>query len=80
MRARVVVRLKEGVLDPQGEAIQGALAQLGFGGVRGVRVGKVVELDVDAADAAQARAQVAEMADQLLANPVIEAYEVEVLR
>lgn len=79
MRARVTVRLKEGVLDPQGEAIQGALAALGFAGVRGVRVGKVVELDLDAADAAVAKEAATNMADKLLANPVIEAYEIEVL-
>ena len=79
MRARVVVRLKEGVLDPQGEAIQGALASLGFAGVGAVRVGKVVEIELAATDAAAAKADVSRMADQLLANPVIEAYDVEVL-
>lgn len=79
MRARVTVRLKDGVLDPQGEAIQGALAALGFAGVQGVRVGKVVELELDAADADLAKEAATNMADKLLANPVIEAYEIEVL-
>lgn len=73
MRARVTVRLKKAVLDPQGEAIEKALVGLGFKGVANVRVGKIVELDVDAADASR----LAAMADQLLANPVIEDYVVE---
>ena len=73
MRARVTVRLKSAVLDPQGEAIEKALVGLGFAGVGNVRVGKIVELDVDAADAARLSA----MADQLLANPVIEDFVVE---
>ena len=75
MRARVTVRLKSAVLDPQGEAIERALKGLGFTGVGNVRVGKIVELDVDAADTAK----LGEMADQLLANPVIEDYAVELL-
>ncbi len=73
MRARVTVRLKSAVLDPQGEAIEKALVGLGFAGVANVRVGKIVELDVDAKDAAR----LASMADQLLANPVIEDFVVE---
>ena len=73
VRARVTVRLKSAVLDPQGEAIEKALVGLGFAGVGNVRVGKIVELDVDAADAARLSA----MADQLLANPVIEDFVVE---
>lgn len=73
MRARVTVRLKSAVLDPQGEAIEKALIGLGFAGVGNVRVGKIVELDVDAKDAGR----LASMADQLLANPVIEDYVVE---
>jgi phosphoribosylformylglycinamidine synthase PurS subunit len=73
MRARVTVRLKAAVLDPQGEAIEKALTGLGFAGVGNVRVGKIVELDVDAKDAPR----LAAMADQLLANPVIEDYVVE---
>lgn len=78
MRARVTVRLKPAVLDPQGEAIERALGALGFSGVKNVRVGKVVELDVDG-DAGLVKAELAAMADKLLANPVIEDYQVEVL-
>ncbi len=78
MRARVFVRLKSGVLDPQGEAIERALKGLGFGGVANVRVGKVVELDVEG-DAGLVKAELAQMADKLLANPVIENYDVEIL-
>lgn len=76
MRARVHVRLKEGVLDPQGAAIGHALAQLGFGGVGGVRQGKLIELDLDHQDRARAAAEVEAMCKQLLANPVIETYSV----
>jgi phosphoribosylformylglycinamidine synthase len=76
MRARVTVRLKSAVLDPQGEAIERALHGLGFAGVGNVRVGKIVELDVKDADVTRLGA----MADQLLANPVIEDYAVEILR
>jgi phosphoribosylformylglycinamidine synthase subunit PurS len=76
MRALVHVRLKEGVLDPQGAAIGHALAQLGFGGVSGVRQGKLIELDLDQQDRAAAAAEVEAMCEQLLANPVIETYSV----
>jgi phosphoribosylformylglycinamidine synthase len=78
MRARVTVRLKHGVLDPQGEAIGAALTGLGFDGVRDVRVGKIIELDVDG-EGAELQAKLATMSDQLLANPVIETYTVELL-
>lgn len=78
MRARVTVRLKSGVLDPQGEAIERALTGLGFTGVKNVRVGKIVELDVDG-DAGLVKAELGAMADKLLANPVIETYSVELL-
>jgi phosphoribosylformylglycinamidine synthase len=78
LRARVTVRLKSGVLDPQGEAIERALVGLGFTGVGNVRVGKVIELDVDG-DAARVKAELGAMADRLLANPVIEDYTVEVV-
>ena len=73
MRARVTVRLKSSVLDPQGEAIEQALVGLGLP-AKNVRVGKIVELDVDDAS------RLPEMADKLLANPVIEDYSVEVLK
>ena len=79
MRARVIIRLKPGVLDPQGAAVEGALHSLGFGAASNVRVQKLIELDVDAADAAGAKAQVEAMADRLLRNPVIEDCSVEVL-
>lgn len=74
MKARVYVMLKEGVLDPQGEAVRHALGALGFDGVEGVRQGKVIELDL--ADGTS-EAQVGEMCEKLLANTVIESYRVE---
>jgi phosphoribosylformylglycinamidine synthase len=77
MRARVHVTLKPGVLDPQGEAVRHALGTLGFDGVGEVRIGKVIELEVEGQDPAAARAQVGEMCEKLLANTVIEAYTVE---
>ena len=77
MRATVLVRPKQGILDPQGEAVKSALGQLGFS-VSEARVGKVVDLEVDAGDANEARAQVERMCEQLLANPLIESFEVEI--
>ncbi|MEL6610265.1 MAG: phosphoribosylformylglycinamidine synthase subunit PurS [Pseudomonadota bacterium] len=74
MRAKVTVMLKTGVLDPQGEAIRSALGNMGFDGVDGVRQGKVIELDL--ADGTS-EAQVTEMCEKLLANTVIESYQVE---
>ena len=76
MKARVHVMLKEGVLDPQGEAVRHALGTLGFSGVNGVRQGKVIELDL-AADATEA--DVGEMCEKLLANTVIESYRIEMV-
>jgi phosphoribosylformylglycinamidine synthase len=78
MKARVHVTLKEGVLDPQGKAIGNALASLGFAGVGEVRQGKLIELDLAETDPAQARIQIEAMCRQLLANPVIENYMIEV--
>jgi phosphoribosylformylglycinamidine synthase len=78
MRARVFVTLKKSVFDPQGRTIADALHSMGYGTVRDVRQGKYFELDVAATDAAQATALAAEVADRLLANPVIESYRVEV--
>lgn len=78
MKARVKVTLKNGVLDPQGKAIEHALDSLGFDGVSGVRQGRYFELDVDAGDKAAAEASVTAMCDKLLANTVIENYEIEV--
>jgi phosphoribosylformylglycinamidine synthase subunit PurS len=77
VKATVLVRPKHGILDPQGEAVESALGHLGFS-VSGARVGKVVDLEVDASDAAEARAQVERMCEQLLANPLIESFEVEI--
>lgn len=76
MKARIHVRLKDGVLDPQGAAIGRALAQLGFEGVGEVRQGKLIELDLAETDRARAESQVQAMCEQLLANPVIESYAV----
>ena len=78
MKARVHVMLKNGVLDPQGEAVRHALGQLGFDGVDGVRQGKVIELDLAETDAEKARETVTAMCEKLLANTVIESYSVEV--
>ena len=77
MKARVFVTLKGGVLDPQGKAIEGALHGLGFGGVSGVRQGKMIEMDLAATDEATARAEAERMCDALLANPVMETYRIE---
>ena len=76
MKATVLVRPKQGILDPQGQAVESSLRQLGFS-VDGARIGRVVDLEVDAADEATARAQVEQMCEQLLANPLIESYEIE---
>jgi phosphoribosylformylglycinamidine synthase subunit PurS len=78
MKARVEIRLKDGVLDPQGAAIGRALAQLGFTGVGEVRQGKMIELQLDDRDPAAAEARVRAMCEQLLANPVIETYTVSI--
>ena len=78
MKAKVHVRLKEGVLDPQGAAIGRALGQLGFEGVGEVRQGKLIELDLNATDQATAKAEVEAMCEKLLANPVIETYAVTI--
>ena len=72
----VLVRLKSGLLDPQGKAVEGSLPSMGWTNVSAVRVGKHVELTVEAADEATARAQVDEMAHRLLSNPVIEDFTV----
>ena len=77
MKARVHVMLKDGVLDPQGEAVKHALGTLGFSGVEGVRQGKVIELDLAATDRAAAEVEVKAMCEKLLANTVIEKYTVE---
>jgi phosphoribosylformylglycinamidine synthase len=76
MKATVLVRPKDGILDPQGQAVESSLRQLGFA-VGEARVGRVVDLEVVSNDAAGARAEVERMCEQLLANPLIESYEIE---
>jgi phosphoribosylformylglycinamidine synthase PurS subunit len=76
MRATVLVRPKQGILDPQGAAVERALEHLGFA-VSGARVGKVVDLEVAGDDETAAREQVQKMCEQLLANPLIESFEIE---
>jgi phosphoribosylformylglycinamidine synthase len=78
MKARVTVTLKSGVLDPQGKAIEGALADLGFSGVASARQGKVIDLELVATDADAARADVERMCEALLANTVVERYAIEI--
>ena len=76
MRATVLVRPKAGILDPQGEAVESSLRQLGFP-VGEARVGRVIDLDVQATDAEEARGEIERMCEQLLANPLIESYEID---
>lgn len=76
MRAVVLVRPKDGILDPQGQAVESSLRQLGFA-VGEARVGRVVDLEVESNDVTVARAEVERMCEQLLANPLIESYEIE---
>jgi len=78
IKSRVTVTLKNGVLDPQGKAIEGALGALGFDGVSGVRQGKVFDLELEGTDKAKAEAEVKAMCEQLLANTVIENYSVTI--
>jgi phosphoribosylformylglycinamidine synthase len=77
LKATILVRPKPGILDPQGEAVGSALGHLGFE-VRDARVGKVIDLELEAPDAATAKAQVERMCERLLTNPLIESYEIEV--
>jgi phosphoribosylformylglycinamidine synthase PurS subunit len=78
MRATVLVRPKPGILDPQGEAVLGSLKQLGFA-VDDARVGRVVDLEFENGDPEQAQADLERMCEQLLANPLIESYEIELV-
>ena len=78
MRVKIFVSLKNGVLDPQGKAIERSLHTLGYGEVREVRMGKYLEFDVDATSRETAEARVREMCDKLLTNPVIEDYRFEI--
>ena len=77
MKARVTVTLKSGVLDPQGKAIEGALKSLGIAGVASVRQGKVFDIEIAARDRKQAQAALKQAADRLLANTLIENYDVK---
>jgi phosphoribosylformylglycinamidine synthase PurS subunit len=76
VKATVLVRPKQGILDPQGQAVESSLRQLGFA-VDGARIGRVVDIEVNANDPDAARAEVERMCEQLLANPLIESYEIE---
>lgn len=80
MKAKILVTLKSGVLDPQGKAIEGALKGLGFEGIAGARQGKLIELALEETDENAARARVEEMCRKLLANPVMENYTIELTR
>lgn len=79
MKIRVNIQLKAGVLDPQGKAVHHALSSLGFNEVADVRVGKQILLDIDESDVTKAKARVIDMCEELLANTVIENYEIEIL-
>jgi phosphoribosylformylglycinamidine synthase len=79
VKARIHITLKNGVLDPQGKAIQHALTGLGFDAVEDVRQGKYIEVELSEGDAAAARAQVSDMCEKLLANTVIENYDIEIV-
>jgi phosphoribosylformylglycinamidine synthase len=78
MKARVIVTLKTGVLDPQGKAIEGALASLGVEGVSGIRQGKAFDVEIDAKDESDARARLKMACEKLLANTVIENYQIDI--
>jgi phosphoribosylformylglycinamidine synthase PurS subunit len=78
VRVRVLVRPKEGILDPQGQAIERALPALGYEGVSGVHVGRLIELELNGSEG-DVVSQVSEMCERLLANPLIESYEIEQL-
>lgn len=79
MKATVYVRLKKEVLDPQGDAVKRALSRLGFSGVKDVRVGKLIEIELEGeADSAKVRETLNKMSEEMLANPVIEDFEVRV--
>ena len=77
MKATVLVRPKAGILDPQGEAVESSLRHLGFS-VGEARVGRLIDLEVEARSVAEARAEIARMCERLLANPLIESYEIDV--
>lgn len=78
MKAKIHITLKNGVLDPQGKAIETALDHMGFAGVRGVRVGKYIEVDMDASNAEKSRASIELMCEKLLTNTVVENYQIDI--
>ncbi len=80
MKARVSIRLKPAILDPQGKTVQQALQQLGYGDVSSVRIGKLVELDIVGSDPAVVRTKVEEFSRKLLTNPLMETFEIELVR
>lgn len=80
IKARVTVTLKNGVLDPQGKAIEGGLGALGFEGIGSIRQGKVFDVELDAKDEASAKQSISQMCEKLLANTVIEDYAVEIVQ
>jgi phosphoribosylformylglycinamidine synthase subunit PurS len=79
MKVRVLVRLKPGIMDVQGAAVKRALAGLGFSEVGDLRIGKVIDIELDEARPGEARARVGEMCGQLLANPILEEYSIEIV-
>jgi phosphoribosylformylglycinamidine synthase len=79
MKARIIVTLKSGILDPQGKAIEGALKSLGIAGIASVRQGKVFDIEMDGGDRKQVQAALRQAADRLLANSLIENYDVKLL-
>jgi len=80
VKARVSIRLKPAILDPQGKTVQQALQQLGYGDVSSVRIGKLVELDIVGSDPAVVRTKVEEFSRKLLTNPLMETFEIELVR
>ena len=78
MKVRVYITVKQGVLDPQGKAVESGLKSLSFGEVKGVRVGKFIELDLNGVAPSKIEERVKQMCEKLLANPVIESYRVEI--
>jgi len=78
LKARVIVTLKSGILDPQGKAIEGALRSLAIGGVTAVRQGKIFDIEIDAPDQERARKTLGEACERLLANTIVENYAIEI--
>ena len=77
MRVQILIRLKSGVLDVQGKVVEHGLLEMGFGQISNVRIGKVVELDLEEANPDRVRVTIEEICDKLLANPIIENYEIK---